>query len=203
MIWIIIIIITIVVSVVAFRNPELQYKYLFNPYQIYHRKQLHRWFSHALIHASWEHLIFNMITLFFFGRHVEIIFKIYFGNKGILYFILLYLGGILVSSLPSYFKHKDNHYYNSLGASGAVSAVLFSSILFDPYNIIYVFFLPVPAILFGIVYLIYSAYMSKRNVDNIGHDAHFWGAVFGFIFPVILNVEILLMFFRKTFYFFN
>jgi len=202
MTWIILII-TTVVSIVAFSNRELQHRYLFNPYQIHHRKQHYRWFSHALIHANWEHLIFNMITLFFFGRYVEEIYKYYFGNKGILFFIILYLGGILVSSLPSYFKHKDNHYYNSLGASGAVSAVLFSSILFDPYSMILVFFIPVPAILFGIVYLVYSAYMSKRNVDNIGHDAHFWGAVFGFVLPIILNPEILLIFIRKTFYFFN
>jgi len=170
---------------------------MLNPYLIVHNKQYYRLFSHAFLHADWNHLIFNMITLYFFGSSmydgvsygVEPDFKILFGKMGMLYYLLLYIGGFLFSSLPALFKHKNNVNYYALGASGAVSAVLFASILFNPYNGIYIFLFPVeiPAIGFGVGYLLYSAYMAKRNIDNIGHDAHFWGAIFGFIFPIILE----------------
>lgn len=181
------------VSITAFNRNEVLYKFMFNPYQVKHNRQWYRFISHAFIHANWEHLIFNMLTLFFFGIFVEDSFSFLFGEKGYLVYLLEFVLAGIISSVPSYFKYKENYSYNALGASGAVSAILFSSILLNPLNKIYIFFIPIgiPAFIFGFLYLAYSAYMSKRNIDNIGHDAHFWGAVFGFVFPLLLKFELL------------
>ena len=121
----------------------------------------------------------------------------YFGLKGILYYLLLYIGGTALSTVPSYGKYKDDYSYTAVGASGAVSAVVFASIVFDPLNKIYIFLIPfgIPAIIFGILYLGYSWYMGKKNIDNIGHDAHFWGAVFGFVFTILLKPVLLVQLF--------
>jgi membrane associated rhomboid family serine protease len=128
---------------------------------------------------------------------VEQYYGYYFGLKGILYYVLLYIGGTALSTLPSYGKHKDDYSYTAVGASGAVSAVVFASIVFDPLNKIYIFLIPIgiPAIIFGILYLAYSWYMGKKNIDNIGHDAHFWGAVFGFVFTILLKPVLLVQLF--------
>lgn len=184
-----IIIITAIFSIMAFQNNGLMYKYQFNPYQAYHRKQYYRFLTHAFLHVDWTHLLFNMITLFFFGRYVEQAYISDFGNSGIFFYVILYFFAIVISSLPSFIKHRNDHTYNSIGASGAVSAVLFTYILFEPFGKIYIFFIPIgiPAIIFGVLYLIYSAYMARKNMDNIGHDAHFWGAVFGFVFPMFVE----------------
>ncbi len=181
------------VSFSAFTNREVYHKLMFNPYQIKHSNQWYRFVSHAFIHANWEHLIFNMLTLYFFGIFVESAFAHYFGSKAVPLYISEFVLAFIVSSIPSYIKYKDNYAYNAVGASGAVSAILYTSILFDPLNKIYLFFIPIgiPAFIFGIIYLAYSAYMSKRNTDNIGHDAHFWGAVFGFVFPLIFRPQLL------------
>jgi len=197
--------ITVLFSYLAFNNPGLKDQYMLNPYLVNSKKQYYRIFSHAFIHADWSHLIFNMFTLYFFGSSmfegelygVEADFKIIYGKTGMLFYVLLYVGGFLFASLPALVKHKNNPGYNSLGASGAVSAVLFASILINPYNGIYIFLLPVeiPAIIFGAGYLLYSAYMAKRNTDNIAHDAHFWGAIFGFVFPAALEPRLIEHFF--------
>lgn len=180
------------VSFTAFNRSEILYKLMFNPYQVKHHGQWYRFLSHAFIHANWEHLIFNMLTLFFFGVFVEDSFSYLFGDKGYLIYLLEFILAGILSSVPSFLKHKDNYSYNALGASGAVSAILFTSILLNPLNKIYIFFIPIgiPAFIFGVLYLAYSAYMSKRNTDNIGHDAHFWGAVFGIVFPLVLKFEL-------------
>jgi membrane associated rhomboid family serine protease len=115
----------------------------------------------------------------------------FFGAKGSLYFVILYLGGILASNLWSLIKHQNNYYYNAVGASGAVSAVLFAFIFFDPWEKLYFFgILPIPGIVFGVGYLVYSYQMGKRKTDNVAHDAHFLGAVFGFILPVIFQPDL-------------
>jgi membrane associated rhomboid family serine protease len=196
-----IILVTIVISASALNRREIFYKLQFNAYQVYHYKQWYRIFSHALIHADWNHLIFNMLTLFFFGKFVVDSFGTIFGNLGVIYFFLMYVLAILISSLPSLQKNKNNPSYNAVGASGAVSAVLFSYILLNPLGKIYIFFIPIgiPAIIFGILYLIYSAVMAKKNIDNIGHDAHFWGAVFGFLFPLFLENKLFLLFLSQIF----
>ncbi len=195
---VLIIIITAVFSIVAFSRPELVYRYNFSPYQVIHRKQWYRIFTHALLHGSWEHLIINMIVLFSFGSALWKYFYIYMGDNMLWLFLGVYISGILVSSIPSLIKEKNNYNYSAIGASGAVSAVTFACIFFDPLNKIYFFgVLPIPGILFGVLYLGYSYYMGKKNVDNIGHDAHFWGAVYGFIFPILLKPSLFSSFFDK------
>jgi membrane associated rhomboid family serine protease len=200
MVTVIIIVLTSATSLFAFRNQELFNKFLFNPYIIYKNKEWHRFFSHAFIHADTVHLLMNMFVLYSFGRQLEnVYFSYFFGAKSILYFILLYLGGIVISSYPSFEKHKQDAYYNSVGASGAVSAIVFSGILINPnQKLIFMLFpFPMPAFIFGLLYMAYSWYMSKKGSDNIGHDAHFWGAVFGIIFTIILKPVLAIEFFEK------
>ncbi len=183
--------ITAVTSYVTFQNPSLMDKLQFNAAMVVHRKQYYRLVSHAFIHVGWMHLLVNMMVLYFFGPYVEEAFGYHFGNKASLYYLILYIGGILVSNLWSLIKHKDDYYYNAVGASGAVSAVLFTHIFLRPWDMLYLFaILPIPGIIFAVGYLIYSYQMGKRRADNVAHDAHFLGAVFGFIFPIILKPEL-------------
>jgi membrane associated rhomboid family serine protease len=183
--------ITALISYLGFQNPNLVSKLQFNAAQIIHRKEYYRLISHAFIHAGWTHLGVNMLVLYFFGRNIEAYFGHYFGRSANAYFVLLYFGGILASNLWSLIKHKNNYYYNAVGASGAVSAVLFATIFFDPWQPLYLFaILPIPGILFAAGYLFYSYQMSKKQRDNVAHDAHFLGAVFGFIFPILLRPEL-------------
>ncbi len=180
------------ISISGFNNPELFAKLQFNPYQVVNRGEYYRLLTHGFLHAGWWHLIVNMFVLFLFGRVTEFylqnlqeagIIKIYR-----LIYILFYLVAIIISSLVSLIKHRDNIWYNSVGASGAVSAVIFFSIFFNPWERLYLYaMLPIPGIVFGALYLIYSQYMSRREGDNINHDAHFVGAVFGFLFPLLLD----------------
>lgn len=196
MITYIIIAVTVLISVLAFSNGEIFYKFRFNPYMALHSKQYYRFLTYGFLHADWVHLLINMFVLYSFGQLVEDYYKYIFDIKGGFYYILLYVGAIAISVLPSFGKHKDNPGYNAVGASGAVSAVVFASILFEPLAKIYMFFIPIgiPAAVFGIIYLIYSAYMGKRGKDNIGHDAHFWGAIFGILFTIALKPKIVLYF---------
>ena len=193
-----IIILTSLVSIAGFRNRELFDKLKLNPYLIIHKKEYSRIFTHAVLHADWAHLGFNMFTLFFFGRSAEMYFLHYF-NHGNLIFIMLYIIGTIISSVPSIIKHKNDHWYNSIGASGAVSAVLFASIFFDPRMSIYIFLIPIaiPGFVFGIAYLFYSRYMGKKNTDNINHEAHIAGAIFGFLFPLFLNPKLFIVFWNS------
>jgi len=172
----------------------------FNASKIYYKKQYYRLITHAFIHANWEHLFVNMIVLFSFGEAIEKYFQYNFGNNAILYYFLLYFGGILVSNIYALIKHRNNYFYNSVGASGAVSAVLFAAIFFDPWHsILFFMILPIPGIVFAALYLVYSYQMSNKQKDNVAHDAHFLGAVFGFIFPVLLNPGLFQIFIDKLF----
>ena len=184
-----IIAITAIISIIAFGNRELFRRLAFNAYDIKHFKNSYRFLSYALIHADWIHLLINMMVLYSFGRVTESYYEMHFGVKGIFYYLLLYVAGTALSTLPSYGKHKDNYSYTAVGASGAVSAVLFASIVFLPLGKIMIFPIPIgiPAIIFGPLFLFYSAYMNKKNIDNVGHDAHFWGAIFGFVFTIVLK----------------
>lgn len=189
---IIIVVITAVISILAFNREGLFYKLMMNPYQVHHRKEYYRLFTHGFLHADWVHLIINMLVLFSFGTAVERYFASMEANGMIqnssLMFLLLYLSGIIISSLSTQFKHKDNPHYNSVGASGAVSAVLFTSIFFAPFQkVLFYAVIPIPGIIFGVLYLIYSQYMTRKNSDNINHDAHFVGAIYGLIFPILLE----------------
>ena len=186
----IIIIATVGVSLYANRNPELYSKLVFNPYQVTHRKEWYRIFTHALIHDRQTifHLFFNMYVLYSFGNLAESILKSLLGGLGGIFYIFIYVGGVFVATLPALIKHKDNHNYNSVGASGAVSAVLFTTIAFVPLSGgIGIMFLPfsIPPIIFGALYIGYEMYMQKRGGTNIAHDAHIWGAGFGFLFTLL------------------
>lgn len=186
---IIIIIATGIVSFMAFQNASLFDKLKFNAYYISREREWYRFFSHALLHADFAHLIINMIVLWSFGRVVQTFFDMDFGNTGALYFLGLYIGGAFFSTIYDYVKRKDDVYYNAVGASGAVAAVVFASIILYPSGSIYLFFIPIgiSSWLFGILYLVYSVYMGKRGQDNIGHNAHFWGSVFGIVYTLLIN----------------
>lgn len=197
---IIIIIITAVISVGAFNRPDLMEKLQFNASKIWHQKEYYRLITHGFIHANWEHLIVNMIVLLSFGRAIETYFHSGFGRMANAYFLTLYIGGLVIANAYALFKHRNNYYYNAVGASGAVSAVLFSAIFFEPWENIYFFgVLPMPGIVFAVLYLVYSYYMSRKQQDQIAHDAHFLGALFGFIYPVLLNGRLLERFIDKLF----
>jgi len=188
------------ISAFAFSQRETMVQLEFNAYKVIHRHQYYRIVTHAFIHASWEHLIVNMIVLYSFGTAVEHYFEMYFGSIGTTYYFVLFFGSVIFSSLWSLYKQRDNPYYNAVGASGAVSAILFTAIFFDPWSNIYFFgILPIPGILFSGLYLYYSYYMSTKKSDNIGHDAHFLGAVFGFFLPVMIRPSLLMGFFEALF----
>ena len=187
---IIIIIVTVLVSILCFTGTFNINALIFNAYQVWHGKQWYRMLSYGLIHGGWGHLIFNMLTLFFFGPVVEQYFKAMFGEGlGVTLFIVLYVSAIAVSTIGDLVKYRDNYNYNALGASGAVSAILFASILFEPKMGIYIYLIPipVPGYIFAPLYLLYCWWAAKRNMDNIGHSAHFWGAVYGLLFPIVLR----------------
>jgi len=189
---VIISIITIIVSIMGFRQEGLFYKLQLNPFLIVHKKEYYRILTHSLLHADWAHLIINMIVFFSFGDGLLQYFEIYFGELASVIFLLLYVSAIIISSIYSIIKNKDNSNYNAIGASGAVSAILFANIFFAPWNKIYFYgVIGVPGILFGAIYLGYSYYMGKKGQDNIGHDAHFWGAVFGLIFPLLVQPSLI------------
>ena len=194
-----IIIVTAAISLLALNNQELFSKLKFNAYDAKHTNHWYRFFTYGLVHADLIHLFVNMLVLYSFGRIVESFYALYFPLKGSFYFILLYFGGIILSIVPAFGKHKNDVFYNAVGASGAVSAVLFASILLYPAGKIMLFFIPIPipAPLFGVLYIAYEYYMGKRGGDNIGHDAHLWGALFGLVFTLALKPGLLGMFMQQ------
>lgn len=183
-----IIILTCLVSITSFSRHNSIDELSMWPYMVKEKNQYYRFITSGFVHADYMHLAFNMITLFFFGRYIESMFQQLFGGK--LYFLLFYVIALIVSDIPCYIKNRNNPGYRSIGASGAVSAVLFAFILVQPWTKIYIFFLPLPAIIYGVLFLGYSAYMAKRGGDGINHDAHFWGAVVGVVFPLVLKPEL-------------
>jgi membrane associated rhomboid family serine protease len=192
---------TVIFSLFGFRDKAFFAKYMFNPWRIQNNKK--EWYtilSHAFLHADPMHLFFNMFTLYIFGLALEKdIYPQFFHSNAQLFFILLYVGGIIVSSVPAYEKHKNNPGYSAIGASGAVYAVLFSYILINPTAKLEIMFLPfpTPAFVLGILYLFYEWYMSRKGRTNIGHDAHLWGGIFGIVFTTLLHHEFVPMFYYQ------
>lgn len=185
--------VTCVVSFLGFNNPQLIGRLIFWPPAV-KRGEYYRFLSHALIHADGAHLLFNMITLYFFGRVLEGFYERALGPFG---FALFYAGGVIVAILPSYLANRDNPAYRSLGASGGVSAVLFAFILLSPWSRIYVWFLPMPAILYAVAYVAYSIYMERQARDNVNHSAHLWGAAYGVAFTLLAEPRVFSAFFRQ------
>jgi len=200
----IIVIITVLFSVAAFRKRELLFRFDLSPYRIVHEKQYYRIFTHAFLHTDYVHLGINMLVFYSFGTGIEKIFGELQSQgvifSGTFFYLLLYVISIALSSLTTITRYRNNEQYSAVGASGAVSAIVFTYIFFAPLQKIYFYMvLPIPGIIFGVLYLIYSSYMGRRNKDNINHAAHFWGAVVGFVYPILLKPELFHVFLQNLF----
>lgn len=188
--------ITAITSISAFSNTDLLNRLILYPALMKENNEWWRLITNGFIHADWVHLFFNMFTLYFFGRAIEFYFAEVFENAFV--FPAFYLSALVFSSTPSYAKHKNHSYYRSLGASGAVSAVLFASIIFNPWaKIGLMFAIQIPGILFAVLYLMYSSYMSKKGGDNINHDAHLYGALYGLLFPIVFKPQLISYFLEQ------
>lgn len=195
----IIILITCGVSFMAWNNTQLYQKLIFNPYSIFHKNEWYRLFSSALLHADIPHLVINMFVLFSFGSFIEQVYALYIPG-GLTTYVAMYILSIAAANIKTLIENKNNVWYNAVGASGAVSAVVFAFVLFAPIEKILFFgIIPIPAFLYGLLYLVYSQYMAKKGTDNIGHDAHFFGAVFGFVFTGLMRPELFQMFIKQIF----
>jgi membrane associated rhomboid family serine protease len=185
-------VITIGVSLLAFSNESLYGKLMLHPYSVSRKKNVFTLLTSGLIHKDWMHLLFNMLSYYFFAFQLEA----YIGHWQ---FGVLYIASLILSDLPSVAKHKNDYWYHSLGASGAVSAVVFSYILYSPMSKMMIIPLPIPipAILFGVLYLVYCHYASKYSRDNINHDAHLFGALCGVFITIILNPAIIPIFIHQ------
>jgi membrane associated rhomboid family serine protease len=189
LITLLIIAITCIVSFMAFNNSRLMNDLILWPPAITRQREYHRLVTYGVVHADAMHLLVNMLTLFFFGRAMESFFAAHLGTLG---FALFYIGGLVASILPTYLKNRANPNYRSLGASGAVSAVLFAFILLAPWVKIYIFFaLPIPAIVYAVLYTGYSIYMDRRGQGNVNHSAHLWGAAYGVLFTLLMDPRVL------------
>lgn len=174
-------------------------RFMMNPYQITTRKQYYRFLTSGFIHRDHVHLLMNMVTFYFFGGIIEKIFKQLFDVRGGFYFILLYLMAIVVSDLSTYLKHRNNPGYNSLGASGGVSAVVFAMIILLPLEKICLYIaLCIPGFILGPLYIMFSYYQGRKANDGINHDAHLYGALFGLLFCIILYPQSLPNFIQQV-----
>ncbi|MBK7410773.1 MAG: rhomboid family intramembrane serine protease [Saprospirales bacterium] len=193
------VIVTSLISYQAFNNPVLFQKLTHNPYLVERNKEYYRFLSSGFVHADWMHLIINMYVLYQFGLFVEHKFLFYFGDlMGRLNFLILYLLTMLLSDIPSYLKHRNNPQFSSVGASGAVSGIIFVFVLFQPWSILLLFFIiPVPAIIAAVGYLIYSSWASRRGGSRINHDAHFYGAIFGLLIALAMKPDLFSLFWDR------
>ena len=190
--------ITVAVSLLSFNNRKLTQDLIMNPYVIHTRHQYHRFLTSGFIHGDHMHLIFNMVSLYFFGPGINTIFDVVFGSMGTVYYLALYLLGIVVSDIPTYFKHRHNPGYNALGASGGVTSVIFAFILFNPLGKISLyFFIPLPGFVFAALYVMFSIYQGRQGRDNVNHDAHLYGGLFGLVFCMLLYPPVISYFFTQ------
>lgn len=190
----ILIALNVVVSLLCFSNRDLFFKLDFQPYSIVRNKEWHRFVTHAFVHADFTHLLVNMYVLYNFSNTVYDAYGYYLGPKGTFYFSLLYLGGILFSTIPGFARHRENYSYHGVGASGAVSAVVYAFIVMFPTQSLRFILIPIdiPAWVFGIGYLILEYYLDKNSKSHIAHSAHYFGALFGVIMTVAINPDFVL-----------
>lgn len=194
--------VTVAASAYAWSNTDVLEKGMLDPYEMNRRGgQWYRFLTSGFLHADWGHLLFNMITFYSFGGVVLRYYAGEFGDStGTLLFLLLYLGGIILSDLPTYFRHRNDPDYRSLGASGGVASVLFAGVLFQPTAGIIMFPLPlpIPGFIWAVLYLFYSYYMGRRRGDHINHDAHFYGALFGVALTLLLIPGVISYFLQQV-----
>lgn len=184
----------------AWQRPDIHRKLMLNPYATFHEKQFARLITSGFVHNNGMHLFLNLFTLYFFGGAIEKIFMVYFEGAGATLYLLLFLTAIIVANIPTFIKHKDQPNYNSLGASGGVSALVLAFILFDPLQDLCLYaILCLPGYALGGLFIVYSIVMSKRGVDNINHDAHLYGALYGVLFILILKPSIFEQFVNTLF----
>lgn len=197
-----IVILTCIISISAFYNQQLNNQLIFHPYSIKHHKQWYRFFSCGVLHADFMHLGVNMFVLYSFGQAVEMYYISAFGYpKSIFMYLLMYVSAIGAANVSTYQKYHEVSSYRSLGASGAVSAVVFAYILFRPYDKIYLYgLLGLPAIVWGVAYMVYSWYMNTKGNDNINHEAHFFGAIYGVLFTVVFKPSLFMNFISQLFF---
>jgi membrane associated rhomboid family serine protease len=194
---VVVVVLTCLISLAAFKSSKILDDLIFWPPAISMRHQYYRFITCGFIHADFLHLAFNMFTLYFFGKGLEVFYR---GELGLqsYYYPILYFTALVASNIPSYLKRKDDYNYRSLGASGAVCAVMFAVIMIRPWETLYIYGrLPIPAILYAALFLAFSIYMSKRGGDNVNHDAHLWGAAYGVIFTIAVHPAIVSTFINE------
>lgn len=180
--------VTCLISIAGFQNATFFDNAAHHPYVERHKKQYYRLLTSGFVHADIWHLFVNMFVLYTFGSFVEQRFLMNFGSVGSIYYAAFYVVSIVLANLSTHFKYGENYSYRAIGASGATSAVLFSYIYYQPLSMLGIYFIiPMPAIIFGILYLWYSSWSAKKGRDNIGHEAHFYGAIAGFVLSILLD----------------
>jgi membrane associated rhomboid family serine protease len=174
-------------SIAAFQNPRLKTAWMLKPYMLTRDGNYYTLISSGFIHVDWPHLIFNCMTLYFFGTSLENYYELGLDMSGV-WILWLFLSGVIIASLPSAYRYRKEPSYATLGASGGVSAVLFASILIDPFtNVCFYGVLCLPGIVAGALYLAYSYYQSQHGRDNINHEAHLAGAVYGLLWQTFIT----------------
>ncbi len=201
----ILVIIIFLVSLYAFGKPDIINRFKHYPYREKHNKEYYRMITSGFLHGGWLHLLINMFVMWEFGNIVERYYILEFGaTSGKLFYLLLFFLAIVAGDLPTYFKYADQKGFASIGASGAVSAIVFVFIIMEPWQMLYLYgIVPIPAIVGGVAYLVYSQWASNKSGGRIDHQAHIFGALFGMLFTILLAPHLLLEFFTKLFGFFG
>lgn len=172
-------------------DPSLVGRMAFRPYGFVHEKEFGRLITAGFVHAGFGHLAVNMLTLFFFGPTVEYLL----GPAG---FIAVYFGSEIAANAATLLRYRDDPKYSAVGASGAISGVLFSFCLFAPLQTLYIFFaLPMPAIVFAVLFVGYSIYAARQLSDHVAHEAHLGGAIGGILLTLLIYPHALSIFFRQ------
>ncbi|MGE5355915.1 MAG: rhomboid family intramembrane serine protease [Deltaproteobacteria bacterium] len=186
----IIAVVIFMISLQGFNNAGFFDRFKHSPFRVVHYKEYYRLLTSGFLHGSWVHLLINLFVFWQFGGFVEeYIFNNYFGPvKGAVLYVLLFLLSVVAANIHTTIQHKNNHYYASIGASGAVSAILFSYMLINPWSKIYLYaIIPIYTVVAAVLYLVYSQWASRNSQDHIDHSAHFYGAVFGFFYTIAVN----------------